>query len=1001
MNTIQRIIDEEKLEQEILALGNEIFDEVRQSSLSLFDPKNMSGKLLGWAMSDADFKVSLFRLVDVIPSLSNSSSVVRHVQEYFFHLENRLPTAMKWGLKLPPNSILGKILALVVKRQLRGVAGNFMVGATPKDALKTLHYIRKQKRAFTVDLLGEATLSEAEAEVYLTRYLELLETLGREVPAWPEATPIVSGHRGESTPINISVKLSALYSQAKPVSTELSVKILSDRLAEITAKAKEKNAFVYVDMEDTSLTSITLKTFQRVFESSEFKTYDKGGIVLQAYLRRTENDLEALLAWAKHRSSPIAVRLVKGAYWDTETIAARQQGWPVPVWHQKSETDANFEKLALRLLENSQVMMPAFGSHNIRSLCFSIKAAELMGIAPTEFELQALYGMAEPVKASFVRRGYLLRDYAPIGELIPGMAYFVRRLLENTSNEGFLRQSFHEHEHAAQLLQKPKALLTNTYPEISNISSRQHFTNFPLTDFTCEQVRNEFHGVLQETSSLLRRTPALVKPIMNGVSFETENLLDSISPEDSRFVVANVRLGDVALAEDAIQSLLKFFPVWRETPIFERAEILFKTAELLSKRRHELSAITILEAGKQWREADADVTEAIDFLNYYAHQALQLFSPQKLGEIPGEDNTYFYEPRGISLVISPWNFPSAIPCGMFCAALVTGNCTILKPAEQTSLTASYLFKTFLEAGLPKEAATFLPALGETVGAQLVKHPKISTIAFTGSKEVGLQIIQQAGFTHQGAAHVKRVIVEMGGKNAIIVDDDADMDEAIKGVISSAFSYQGQKCSACSRVIIVGDGYHVFLNRLTEAVKSLVIGPPSNPESFLGPVIDEVSFRRMCNFVEKTKQECKVVVEGVIPPDLIGRGFYVAPVVFTDVPADHALLKQEIFGPVLAVVPASDFTTALEMALDSEYALTGAVYSRSPKNIELAFREFRVGNLYINRGTTGAVVLRQPFGGAKMSGIGSKAGGPDYLLQFVIPRVVSENTIRRGFAPMSS
>ena len=991
------IIDLKTVEDGIHALGTEIFQQIAGAKPSIFDPQFYSAKLMDWAMQDEEFKISLFRFVDVFPYLADSGAVIRHAQEYFDPVADKIPGLLKWGLRVDPQSLSAKIAAPVLGRQIRSMGSRFIVGETPQEALRALRQIRQNKFAFTVDLLGEANVSEAEALQYLKRYLELLDVLGPAVTPWRESQPIVEGHKGEVTPVNISVKASALYSQARAVAADQSIAVLSERFAEILARAMQHGAFVYLDMEDTSLTTITIEMFKRVLERPEFASFDRVGIVLQAYLRRTEEDCDALLKWVRSRGVPIAIRLVKGAYWDTETIVAQQRGWPIPVWTKKSSTDANYERVALKLLGSRELVLPAFASHNLRSLCFVVKAAEALGVSPAEFELQALYGMGEPVKKAFSDRGYLVREYAPIGDLVPGMGYLVRRLLENTSNEGFLRQSFHEHANPAQLLAAPAAG-EDSGREHLEVKIRERFMNSAPRDYSLQPVREALEKQLTSLRNKFKSQPEQVKPVVAGKYLETQTTLASLSPEEPECVLAEVHLADSATAEEAVKDLQDFFPVWRNTPAAQRAEVLFRAAELLESRRDEITAVIVLESGKSWQEADGDIAEAIDFCCYYAHEALRLAPKRQMGSCPGEFNTYFYEPRGIALVVSPWNFPLSIPCGMFAAALVTGNCAILKPAGQTCLIARYLFDTFLAAGLPERAAAFLPAKGSETGAYLVKHPQISTIAFTGSKEVGLGMIEEAGKTKAGAEQVKRVIAEMGGKNAIIVDDDADLDEAVHGVIASAFGYQGQKCSACSRVIVVGAAYDRFLDRVAEGVKSIVLGPASDPATFVGPVIDRAARDRILGVIEDAKRDCRLVVEGGDAIRPLGGGFYVKPTVFADIPAGHQLLKEEIFGPVLAVMKAKDFDEAIALALDSEFALTGAVYSRSPAHIETAVQRFRVGNLYINRGSTGALVMRQPFGGFKMSGVGSKTGGPDYLLQFVVPRSVSENTMRRGFAP---
>jgi len=361
----------------------------------------------------------------------------------------------------------------------------------------------------------------------------------------------------------------------------------------------------------------------------------------------------------------------------------------------------------------------------------------------------------------------------------------------------------------------------------------------------------------------------------------------------------------------------------------------------------------------------------------------------------GETNRYFYQPRGISLVISPWNFPLAIPVGMTVASLVTGNCTLLKPAEVSSVIGAKIAEILVAAGFPPGVFQFVPGKGSTVGAHLVKHPDVHMIAFTGSQEVGCRIYREAADVQPGQKHLKRVIAEMGGKNAIIVDESADLDQAVQGVVQSAFGYSGQKCSACSRAIVLEPIYDVFLQRLVEAVRSLNVGAAEQPATKVGPVIDGNAQARIREYIEKGKLDCELALELPSP----SGGYFVGPVVFRDVPPTATIAQEEIFGPVLAVMRAKTFDAALEIANGTNYALTGGLYSRTPSHIDRAYADFEVGNLYVNRGITGAIVARQPFGGFKLSGVGSKAGGPDYLLQFLEPRVVTENVQRQGFAPI--
>jgi RHH-type proline utilization regulon transcriptional repressor/proline dehydrogenase/delta 1-pyrroline-5-carboxylate dehydrogenase len=531
------------------------------------------------------------------------------------------------------------------------------------------------------------------------------------------------------------------------------------------------------------------------------------------------------------------------------------------------------------------------------------------------------------------------------------------------------------------------------------MENKTHFANLPLLDFAIEEYRSNMKVAIDALIKDLQSGPKEILPIYPGLKKGDGQTRVNLVPENLNLKISSTSEASKEQFDSVVPKLLSAFEEWSRTDIELRASLLEKVADLMVKKRYQLCAVIILETGKGWVEADADLGEAVDFLRYYAIEARELFKSKKMGNLQGENNIYFYEPRGLSAVICPWNFPLAIPCGMFAASIVCGNSTILKPAEQSPLIAREMFNLFLEAGLPENVACFLPGDGENVGVAISKSKEISTIVFTGSKAVGLKLIQDGGVTHEGQKHVKRVIAEMGGKNAIVIDNDADIDEAVKGVLYSSFGFSGQKCSACSKVYIVDKAvYENFKSRLSDAVSSIKVGPASDPGSYLGPVIDKEAYDRISNTVSEGKKRLSVVSEATLDSSLEGKGYFIKPIIFENASDNDPIIKHEIFGPVVHIQAVSSFEEGIKKAIDSEYRLTGAIFSRSPKNIDYAIKEFKVGNLYINRGSTGALVYRQPFGGAHMSGVGSKAGGPDYLQQFVVPRVVSENTMRRGFAP---
>lgn len=529
--------------------------------------------------------------------------------------------------------------------------------------------------------------------------------------------------------------------------------------------------------------------------------------------------------------------------------------------------------------------------------------------------------------------------------------------------------------------------------EIKQTFAVQKFKNEPLTDFSRRENREAMERALKEVQSQFGKDyPAVI----NGKAMTTRSSLVSRNPSLKSQSLGTINAATVDLANQAVESARSASVQWRRVPVSHRAEYLELMAAEMRNRRFELAAWMVYECGKPWKEADGDVSEAIDFCNYYSLAMRDLTTTLEC-HYPGEENRYEYRPRGVVVVIAPWNFPLAILTGMTVAALVTGNTVVLKPAEQSSIIASKLMQIGKDAGLPTGVLNFLPGVGEEIGPALVQHPDVDVIAFTGSRDVGLAINQLAAEPVPMQTSVKKVIAEMGGKNAIIIDNDADLDDAVQGVLHSAFDYAGQKCSACSRVIVLNEVYNAFEQRLKAACESLIVGPAMSPGVDFGPVIDEEAYSRIQDYIAIGKEECTALVAGDVGK-LPNDGYFIGPHVFTNVDPDSRLAQAEIFGPVLSILRARNIDQALQIANSTPFALTGGIYSRSPKNLQRACEEFQVGNLYLNRSITGAIVQRHPFGGYKMSGIGTKAGGPDYLLQFMIPVTICENTVRRGFAP---
>ena len=991
---------DQDLEARVQSLGLELHRSAMREQDPIWRKEYWMGKVLELATQDQAFKTQLFRFVDVFPSLQTSEQIADHVRCYFSGKGAHLPAPLDWiagkfgGGGIAAGAV-SALMARTIRKNILSMAKRFVLSQTPAEAMPALARLHQQGLLATIDLLGEKTVSEAEADAYQARYLELLDTLSKHQAAdYQAADQKAMVFPGEGSPHltrpNISIKLSTLCSRFRASDTEGAAARVKERLRPIFRKARDARIFINIDSEALASREMTRRVFEEMVEEPEFSESDLFGVVIQAYLKDSLEQTRRFIAWSGERGRKYTVRLVRGAYWDVETVLAKAQGWPVPVYEAKGDTDANFEQCLHLLMENHQTVRTALGSHNLRSISLMMALAERLAVPKEGYEFQVLFGMGEPLKKALLEMGQPVRVYTPVGDMVEGMAYLVRRLLENTSNQSVLRHQFAEGLDAETLLRPPESPVVTDPPPAQ--PSPAPFRNIALVDFSLEENRLRMAGAI---AALEERLPLEAAPRIGGKIVSSPVRVESRNPARLEQLLGWVSMGQAEQARQAVEIAVAHRAPWRATPPTERADILRRAAEGMVTQRFDLAALMVAEAGKTWEEADADVVEAIDFLNYYAAEMERLATPRLMQDIGGETNHYAYRPKGVAVVIAPWNFPLAISTGMTAAALVAGNPVVYKPAETSSLTGQAMVDILHDAGIPPGVLGFLPGRGEDVGAALVAHPEVDLIAFTGSMEVGLGIIRQAGDTRPGQGGVKKVIAEMGGKNAIIVDEDADLDEAIRGILHSAFSFQGQKCSACSRLIVVESIREKLTQRLAAAIGELRIGPPQDPSTELGPLIDQEARDKVLRYIQVGESEGRVLARGNPPPP---GGWYVAPALFGGIAPQSALAREEIFGPVVVLLSARDFGHALELANDTPFHLTGGVYSRHPEHLELARREFQVGNLYLNRPTTGAIVGRQPFGGFGMSGVGSKAGGPDYLLQFIDPVTISENTLRQGFAP---
>ena len=955
---------EHALQETTLRIGHALARRAAGQRPGLFDPGGLRGRLLGRAMQDEALRSRLFRFVDVLPQLQDEAAIAAHFRAYL----DGFDLAGLWGRTLRLGA--SHVAAFAVRGSVRRLASLFLAEETPRGLARTLARLDRLRARVSLDAVGEAVLGEAEANAYRDRVLTLIRTLAN------------------TTGQDVSVKLSALTPRFDPIDPEGSTARVWQRLAPIAEAARGGGVALTVDMEQYELKPLIQSIFlqlAREYPQPAFRV----GIALQAYLKDAGGDLERLIQAARELRRPLAVRLVKGAYWDSEQAWAARRDWPVPVYLDKADSDRQFEALTRRLMAATDSVYPMIASHNLRSQAHALALARHLGVAADAWEAQTLHGMAEPLRDALIAEGVAVRVYVPTGDLVSGIAYLIRRLLENTAGTSILRQAYVEGQPVETLLAAPAPPRPQSPPEPQRPTRPPAFANAPLADFSQAAQREAMAAALAKVRGELGQDYALP----GGGEW-----IVSTNPAQPREVVGRVQAVRQEQVEKQVADALAGFPQWREIPASERAERLHSAARRIDRERARFAAWEVLEAGKNWREADADVAEAVDMLNYYAAGMLALDGWQPNRHVSGEVNESCYEAVGPAAIIAPWNFPLAILAGMSAAALAAGCPVLLKPASFTPVIAWHYRQTLLAAGIPAAAVQWLPGGGSEVGARLVAHPDVAAVAFTGSRGVGLGILEAAHARVPGQRLVKRVVCEMGGKNAIIVDEDADLDEAVAEIPVSAFGYQGQKCSAASRVIAVGRVYDRLVERLAAALEAYEIGPPEQPRYLLGPLIDASALEKALAYLEIGAREGRLAYGGRAPVAGQGLGHYFAPAIFTDIRPEHRLAREEIFAPILAVLRSADFASAIGIALDSDYALTGGVFSRQPEHLELARARLRVGNLYLNRRITSAKVGVQPFGGVALSGGGIPAGGPDYLKQFLWMRTVSENTLRHGFAP---
>lgn len=998
-----------RLEARVQQIGREILQSAIPHIPSALSQGGIRNIVFDWCMKDPRAATQIFRFMDVLPSLGDAD-ILPHMQEYLLDSGVVLPVPIAAATKLAgmaPDAAVQTIKTFSERMARSFIAGdNLTLGAANFRE-------RYGARAATFDLVGEITTSDHDADKYKYGYLAALDTLEKSYGA------NTFDDFGKPR-INLSIKLSALDPHFDPLDPDGTSERVRDRLRPIFKKAMDIGAFINLDIEHLQYRNLANQIFKDLLSESEFKDYPYAGTVVQTVLKDAEFVYDDFLLWVKERGTPITIRLVKGAYWDHEVVLAQQNGWDIPVFTDKRDTDILYEDLTGKLFANKEWTRPALATHNARSIAVGIAYAEQVHAHARDWEIQKLFGVADEIGTALEERRYPLRDYVPCGEIIPAMGYFVRRLLENSSQQAFVR-GLRKDMDISELLRNPRlerrALTTRKrrdwgklwrwIPELArrvtgrrtmvqvpanySAASDSGFTNEPSANFALPNTRDAMGKAIAAFDS--ERKGKLEYPlVIGGERVTTDETLESKNPSATAEVLGKVCVGTQGHIDQAVEAAGKASEIWRYKPVEDRVAVLHEVADEVRRRKDELSAWIIAEAGKTAREAQADVQETIDFLMYYAKEVIRLGGRIQTQEVLGEDSTVHYEALGTFAVIGPWNF-QAIPAGMIAACVGAGNGVIVKPSPDSPLFPSEVVEMFRRAGVPDGLVNSVPCSIEDA-RYLVAHPGVHGIAFTGSAAVGLDIVKNAA-ENSDNGFIKRVVAELGGKNAIIVDKSADLEQAVLGVIQSAFGYSGQKCSAASRVIVMNDVYDAFVAKLVEATRSLRVGPADAVGTDVGPLINHAAYKKVTGYIGRGEQEGGNVLLRGEQTEL--PGFYVGPTVI-GINRRNVLNREEVFGPVLAVMRAKTFDEALDIALEPQYALTGGLYSRTPSHIAQAERQFRVGNLYINRSCTGAIVERHPFGGFNMSGVGSKTGWTAYLPQFMLARTITENTARSGHIP---
>ncbi len=991
------------IERRIRDFGEEIFERAAQACPRWFQREWWLEQTTRMVDSDPRLKAAVFQFVDCLPSLKTDDQIARHLHEYIEARHAPVPLPARWALRQAKSGgMLAGLIGFGARLGARAMAGRFITGHDQVTVLQTLERLRRDGMAFTLDVLGESTTSDARADAYAAVYLDCLDKLPPEIALWPGVALLDDTDFGPQPRLNISVKLTGLDPHFDAIAPRASMDRVAARLRPLLRRARERGAFVNIDIESFKHRLLTLDLFESLMSEAEFRDFTDVGIVVQAYLKQGEEDLGRLLGWGRRRGTRFAIRLVKGAYWDSEVASAVRNHSTPPVWTRKWESDACYERMAKIMLQNRDLIRPCFASHNVRTLAAVMAWAEQLGVPANGYEAQMLYGMGDPLKAAVAQMGRCVRVYSPYGDMLPGMAYLIRRLLENTSNDSFLKQGFAERSMYARRLGDPAVARPESSPlprlrycdPASDPLEPVHvFRHCPKLSFAVEENRSRFAAAIARAAAA---GPEDCPVIAAGRVLDAREKRDCVDPARTDHVRTHVHCASIAEADLAAAALARGFEFWKSTDVGDRCGRVERAAELLAQRRFPVAAELVLGAGMTWREADAEVAEAVDFMRFHAEQMLlRAHRPRRRG-VPGEDNLQQLAPRGVCVVFTDGGSPLASLAAAASAALVCGNPVLVSPAVQTAPLAAMLLKLLTEAGVPAGATGLLPILDESVALHLARHADVRLVACHGSHRRCSALRAAASEVRPGQRHARGFIGNGHTGGVIIVDDDADVDAALSGVLQSALTFAGQRRDGASHVIVVGGLLKSFTPRLGEAVRSWTVGDPSDPDTQVGPVMTSQACAELTAWIDRAEKAGRLRCRHTAPQG--GGGCFVDLAVVEGHADSFVADLDRVKGPVLALYGADDFDAAVVLAHRAAPLHVVGVYSRSPSHVEQASRELDADAIFINRPTVGGEVDRHPSGDSRHGASPRAMGSGDYLAEFCRARTLSEYTLRHGFSP---